>query len=310
MKNKNNTKSFAKLFPSLFVKGFCMGAADVVPGVSGGTMALILGIYRELIVSIRSFDLEFFRLLFSLEIKKAFDRAAWRFVLPLLTGILTAVFTLAGILSWLLDNRPVPLWSFFFGLILASIFTLIQHFKKRSLWILLCIILGAFCTYYLVGIMPAVTPDKAWFLFLCGAMAICAMILPGISGAFILVLLGKYHFILEAVHRRDFLILLSVAAGAGAGIFTFASILNWFFKKYPNVTIAVLTGFMLGSLRKIWPWKKTVFSAVDSHENLAGTLQKNILPEHWNVDVMMAICISIAGFLLVFLLNFWAKKRE
>ncbi len=282
----------------------------MVPGVSGGTMALILGIYRELIFSIRSFDLKFFKLLFSLKIKKAFDRASWRFVLPLLVGILTAVFTLAGILSWLLDNRPVPLWSFFFGLILASIFTLIQHFKKRSLWILLWIFLGSFCTYYLVGIMPAATPDKAWFLFLCGAMAICAMILPGISGAFILVLLGKYHFILEAVHQRDFLILLLVAAGAGAGLFTFVRILNWFFKKYPNVTIAVLTGFMLGSLRKIWPWKKTIFSAVDSHKNLAGTLQKNILPEHWDVDVMMAICISIAGFLFVFLLNFWAKKRE
>lgn len=273
-----------------------MGAADVVPGVSGGTMALILGIYRELIFSIRSFDLQFFKLLFSLKIKKAFGRASWRFVLPLLVGILTAVFTLAGILSWLLHNRPVPLWSFFFGLIIASIFTLIQHFKKRSIWIFLWIILGAVCTYYLVGIMPVATPDKAWFLFLCGAMAICAMILPGISGAFILVLLGKYQFILEAVHHRHFLILLLVAAGAGVGLFTFVRILNWFFKKYPNVTIAVLTGFMLGSLRKIWPWKKT--------------MQQNILPEHWDTDVMMAVCLSIAGFLLVFLLNFWAEKRE
>ncbi|MCD6184817.1 MAG: DUF368 domain-containing protein [Deltaproteobacteria bacterium] len=280
-----------------------MGAADVVPGVSGGTMALILGIYRELIFSIKSFDLIFFRLLFSLKIKKAFDHASWEFVLPLLAGILTAVFTLSGILSWLLQNKPVPLWSFFFGLILASIFTLIQHFKKCTLWILLWIILGAVCTYYLVGLMPAATPDKAWFLFLCGAVAICAMILPGISGAFILVLLGKYQFVLEAVHQRDFLILLLVAAGAGAGLFSFVRILNWFFKKYPNVTIAVLTGFMLGSLRKIWPWKKMMFSA-------AGTFQKNILPEQWNIDLIMAVSISIAGFLVVFLLNFWAKKRE
>ena len=280
-----------------------MGAADVVPGVSGGTMALILGIYRELIFSIKSFDLIFFRLLFSLKIKKAFDHASWEFVLPLLAGILTAVFTLSGILSWLLQNKPVPLWSFFFGLILASIFILIQHFKKRTLWILLWIILGAVCTYYLVGLMPAATPDKAWFLFLCGAVAICAMILPGISGAFILVLLGKYQFVLEAVHQRDFLILLLVAAGAGAGLFSFVRILNWFFKKYPNVTIAVLTGFMLGSLRKIWPWKKTMFSA-------AGTFQKNILPEQWDIDLIMAVSISIAGFLVVFLLNFWAKKRE
>ncbi|MBL0716570.1 MAG: DUF368 domain-containing protein [Desulfosarcina sp.] len=307
---KNNNKSFFQPFPSLFAKGFCMGAADVVPGVSGGTMALILGIYRELIFSIKSFDLKFFRLLFSLKIKKAFDRASWEFAFPLLAGILTAVFTLSGILTWLLQNKPVPLWSFFFGLILASIFILIQHFKKRTLWILLWIILGAVCTYFLVGIMPAATPDNAWFLFLCGAAAICAMILPGISGAFILVLLGKYQFVLEAVHQRNFLTLILVAAGAGAGLFTFVRILNWFFKKYPNVTIAILTGFMLGSLRKIWPWKKTIFGAVDSHQNLAGTLQKNILPEQWDSDLMMALCISIAGFLVVFLLDFWAKKRK
>jgi len=286
-----------------------MGAADVVPGVSGGTMALILGIYRELIFSIKSFDLKFLKLFFSLKIKKAFDRASWEFALPLLTGILTAIFTLSGILSWLLQNKPVPLWSFFFGLILASIFTLIQHFEKRTLWIFLWILFGAVCTYYLVGLMPAATPDKAWFLFLCGAVAICAMILPGISGAFILVLLGKYQFVLEAVHQRHFLILLLVAAGAGAGLFTFVRILNWFFRKFPNVTIAVLTGFMLGSLRKIWPWKTTISISVDSHQNLAGILQKNILPEQWNLELMIAIGISIAGFLVVFLLNFWAKKR-
>lgn len=275
-----------------------MGTADVVPGVSGGTMALILGIYRELIFSIKSFDLKFFKFLFSLKVKKAFNRTSWKFIMPLLAGILTAVFTMAGILSWLLYNKPVPLWSFFFGLILASIFTLIQYLKKRTPLVLLSIIIGAICTYYLVGMIPAATPNQAWFLFLCGAMAICAMILPGISGAFILVLLGKYQFILAAVHHRDFLTLLLVATGAGAGLFSFVRILSWLFKRYPNVTIAVLTGFMVGSLRKIWPWKKTVFN-----------LQNNVMPEYWNIDFLLAVGLALTGFMIVFLLNFLAKNR-
>jgi len=301
MKNRNNTRFFFKSFSALYLKGFCMGAADVVPGVSGGTMALILGIYRELVSSIRSFDLKFFKLLFSLKIKKAFERASWEFVLPLLAGVLTAVFTLAGLLSRLLHTHPEPLWAFFFGLILASIFTITGHFKKRTPLVLLWVIVGAVFTYRLVGIIPAATPDKTWFLFLCGAAAICAMILPGISGAFILVLLGKYQFVLTAVHNKDFAPLLLVAVGAVAGLFTFIRILNLFLKKFPDVTIAVLTGFMLGSLRKIWPWKKTV----------SGTaLQHNILPEHWNSDLMMAVCLSAAGFLIVILLSFCAEKKK
>ncbi|MBW2567500.1 MAG: DUF368 domain-containing protein, partial [Deltaproteobacteria bacterium] len=180
------------------VKGFCMGAADVVPGVSGGTMAFILGIYEELIKSIKSFDLSFLRLLFSLRVKDALDHASWQFLLAIGLGILMAIFTLARILAWLLQNQPVLIWSFFFGLIVASVLVVSKHLSKWTSLIFVWIGLGALFAYLLVGMVPAKTPDTAWFLFMSGAIAICAMILPGISGAFILVLLGKYHYVLEA----------------------------------------------------------------------------------------------------------------
>ena len=278
------------------IKGFCMGSADVVPGVSGGTMAFILGIYEELIRAIRSFDLNFLKLLFSFRIKEAMAHTAWKFLVAVGLGILTAIFSFAKILSWLLQNRPVMIWSFFFGLILASIFTVGRHLNKWDLSMIIGILLGTLGAYLLVGMVPVSTPNTPWFLFLCGAVAICAMILPGISGAFILVLMGKYQYILEAVNQRDFIILILVAAGAGVGLVTFARLLNWLFKRHHDMTIAILSGLMLGSLRKVWPWK----------ERIEGS---GILPSHWNNEVMMALSLMIGGFLLVFFLNLLAGKK-
>ena len=294
----------------LTMKGFCMGAADVVPGVSGGTMAFILGIYEELIKSIKSFDLSFLRLLLSLRVKDALDHASWRFLLAIGLGILTAIFTLARILAWLLQNQPVLIWSFFFGLIVASVFTVSKHLSKWTSLIFVWIGLGALFAYLLVGMVPAKTPDTAWFLFMSGAIAICAMILPGISGAFILVLLGKYHYVLEAVNNRDVFTLLLVAAGAGIGLATFVRLLNWLFNKYHDITIALLTGLMLGSLRKIWPWKKTLQSMEDAHGNVIATAQANILPSQWDSELMIALSLIVVGFLVIFSLNFLAEKKN
>jgi len=309
-RNKDRMQRSFKAYLVLTMKGFCMGASDVIPGVSGGTMAFILGIYEELIKAIRSFDLIFFRKLFSFKVKDAMNHVSWRFLLAVGIGILTAIFSLARVLSWLLQNRPVLIWSFFFGLIIASVFTVSRYLEKWSLTAYIFVGLGAACTYFLVGIVPADTPNTSWFLFMSGAIAICAMILPGISGAFILVLLGKYDYVLEAVNHHDFYILFLVAAGAGIGLITFVRLLNWLFSKYHDFTIAVLTGLMFGSLRKIWPWKKSQEVVVGLHGNTVFTGQVNVFPSHINAEVMGAFSLAVIGFLVVFTLNYLAGRKE
>jgi len=303
----HNNRTFTA-YIVLTMKGFCMGAADVVPGVSGGTMAFILGIYEELIKSIKSFDLIFLKLLFSLRVRDAMDHASWKFLVAIGLGIFLAIVTLARILTWLLQNQPVLIWSFFFGLIVASLITVSKHLNEWTPSVFVWIALGTLCTYLLVGMVPAKTPDTACFLFMSGAIAICATILPGISGAFILVLLGKYHYVLEAVNNRDILTLLLVAAGAGVGLVTFVRLLTWLFNRYHNVTIALLTGLMLGSLRKIWPWKETLASMRNTHGNVIPTVQANVLPPHWDKELMMAICLVVVGVLVVLSLNFLAER--
>jgi putative membrane protein len=294
----------------LAIKGFCMGASDVVPGVSGGTMAFILGIYEELVKAIRSFDLKFLKLVFSFKIREAVDHVSWQFLMAIGLGIFAAIFSLAKILSWMLQNQPVLIWSFFFGLIVSSVFTVGRHLNKWAWSDVGWMLLGAVGTYFLVGMVPVSTPDVPWFLFMSGAIAICAMILPGISGAFILVLLGKYHYVLDAVNNRDLFILLLVAAGAGFGLVCFSRFLSWLFKRHHDLTIAILTGLMLGSLRKVWPWKKTLQTITDSHGNVLPVLQANILPPLWNKEVTVAIGLMVLGFLVVFCLNLWAKKKN
>jgi len=290
-------------------KGFCMGAADVVPGVSGGTMAFILGIYEDLLEAIRSFDLNFVRLLLRFRFREAFRRTAWRFLVALLAGIFLAIFSLAKLLSWLLHNQPVLIWSFFFGLILASVYTVGRHLQKWSAGLIPWIILGALGTYLLVGLMPVSAPHTPLFLFASGAVAICAMILPGISGAFVLVLLGQYAYVLEAVTKRDFLTLFLVAAGAGVGILSFARCLNWLLKKYHDPTMALLTGLMLGALRKVWPWKQTVEGILGDQGTAASLYQVNVFPSTWDMEVLVSLCLMGLGFFIVFIMN-WCSSKE
>ena len=290
-------------YVTLAVKGFCMGASDVVPGVSGGTIALITGIYEDLIHAIKSFDLPSLHLLLRFRIKDFLNRVSYQFLAAVGIGILVAVFSLAKILSWLLQNEPVLLWSFFFGLILGSIVIVGRRVDDwiMSRWAVFGV--GALGAYFLVGLVPLSTPERAWFLFLSGAIAICAMILPGISGSFILVLMGKYEFVLQAVNDRDLMSLGIVAAGACAGIVLFSRLLSWLLDRYHDLTVSLLAGLMLGSLRKIWPWKEAVSMMRDRHGDLVPLIQRNRLPAHWESEVFLALSLMITGFVAVSLIH-------
>jgi putative membrane protein len=307
--SENLNRTF-KDYLVLSAKGFCMGASDVVPGVSGGTMAFILGIYDELIYAIRSFDLKCLQLFFTLKPRDLLNRISWQFLLAIVIGILTAVFSLARVLAWLLENRPVLIWSFFFGLVLASVLIVSRRIGQWKPKILVLLAGGIIGTYYLVGLVPVSTPNAWWFLLLSGGVAICAMILPGISGSFILVLLGKYKYVLDAVNQRDFLVLLLVGSGAVLGIVAFSRILGWFLKRYHDPTVAVLTGLMLGSLRKVWPWKETVETITDAHGYIVPLLQSNVLPGQWNMEVTVAIALMALGIMVVLILDHLANKKK
>jgi len=294
----------------LAAKGFCMGAANVIPGVSGGTMALILGIYQELINAIRSFNLHFLRLVGLLKIREAISSVSWPFLFPIGMGVLLATVSLAKVLSLLLESYPVTVWSFFFGLVLSSVLTVSRVIKRWGMPTFGAAALGAVGAYFLFGLMPGTTPDAPWFIFLSGFLAICAMILPGISGAYVLVLLGKYHYILEAINDKDLWTLLILVAGAVVGLLSFVRAIEWLLKRYHDLTMAILTGLMLGSLRKIWPWKETVSTFIDSHGEEVPTLQANTLPPSFDSEVGAALLLMILGFLVVFGMNFWTRRRD
>jgi putative membrane protein len=262
-------------------------------------MAFILGIYTELIGSIRSFDARLLKLLVTFRIREAVSHAAWPFLVAVAGGILAAVLTLARLLSWLLQHQPVFIWSFFFGLILASVFAVGRYQRRWTPGLLFWTGLGAAGAYFLVGLVPAETPTSPLFLFASGAVAICAMILPGISGAFILVLLGKYQYVLEAVNQRDLAVLVIVGAGAAAGLISFVRLLHWVLNRYYDVTIAVLTGLMVGSLRKVWPWKETVHQSVHLDGSALSAYQSNVLPPRWDGEVVLAVVLAAVGFAVV-----------
>lgn len=289
----------------LVARGFLMGSADVVPGVSGGTMAFILGIYEELIMSIRAIARPpFWQALLKFRIPEALRAVNAGFLIAIASGIFLAILTLAQGLEWMLNNQPVLLWSFFFGLVVASVVTVSDRVKRWTPQLLLAALAGTVGAYVLVGAVPVQTPNHWWFLILSGALAICAMILPGISGAFILVLLGKYQYILSAVNQREFIPVALVGVGAVIGLISFAQILGWLFKRYHDVTVAILIGLMVGSLRKIWPWKEIIASITDSHGVAIPTVERNYLPSltvggAFNVEIAIALGLALLAFVLV-----------
>ncbi len=298
----------------LVARGFLMGSADVVPGVSGGTMAFILGIYEELIQSIRMVGRpEFMRAVLGLRIRQALELINAAFLAAILAGIILAVVSLAPGIEWLLVHQPVLLWSFFFGLVLASVFTVSKRIRRWTPGLWLSLAVGMVGAYLLVGMVPVQTPETWWFLFLSGALAICAMILPGISGSFILVLLGKYQFFVSAVNQRDLVSLALAGMGAAVGLVSFAQVLGWLFKRYHDPTVALLTGLMLGSLRKVWPWKETVAFITDRHGAILPTVERNVLPALTvqgavNLEILYALALALVGFGLVMLIDRWAQQ--
>jgi len=295
----------------ILARGFGMGSADVIPGVSGGTIAFITGIYEELIHSIKSIDVEAVKLFFSGKWKSFWNHINGNFLLAVFAGIFTAVVSLARILEHLLETQPVLIWSFFFGLILVSSIVVARRIREWDYGRIVALISGVGAAFYITSVTPTETTDAAWFIFLAGMLASCAMILPGISGSFILLLLGKYAFALEAVNDVDVVALLLLAAGAVIGLMSLSRLLSWLFNKYHDVTVAILAGFMIGSLNKIWPWKKTVESIIiDGMEK--PLVQKNVMPalSEPGDRLLPAILLIIAGIALILVFEWMFRKKE
>ena len=295
-----------KDYGMLMLKGIAMGAADVVPGVSGGTVAFIVGIYEELINSIKSINPTNLKLLFSLRIAEFWKAINANFLLALVSGIAISIFSLAKLITYLLENEPVLVWAFFFGLVLSSTYFVAKTITQWDWKTYLFFVIGTVGAYFITVATPTETPNNLFFIFLCGAIAICAMILPGITGSFILVLLGKYFYIMSAVKSLDIVVMLVFICGAFIGITSFSNVLSFLLRRFHNTTIATLAGFMLGSLNKVWPWKETVETYVDSHGHIKPLVEENILP---NTLLWEGIGLMLFGFILVYVLEKISQKK-
>ena len=284
-----------------------MGCADIIPGVSGGTIAFITGIYEELITSIKSVDLKAFKLLLSGRFADFWSKINGWFLIVVLSGILVSVLSLARVITTLLNNHPIQVWSFFFGLIAISALVVSRDIHRWNVGVVIGLLVGGLSAYLITMAVPAETANSLPIIFFSGAIAICAMILPGVSGSFILLILGKYTFILTAIKEFKLGILFVFALGCVLGLMTFSRLISWLFSKYRNLTIAILAGFMIGSLNKVWPWKKTVETYVDRHGEIKPLVQENILPTtfqalgeepyFWQALMFFALGIALVVFL-------------
>ena len=316
-----------KLFPDYLIitlKGLAMGAADVVPGVSGGTIAFISGIYQELIDSINNVNVSALKTLKKDGLKAAWEQVNGSFLLALLTGIGISILTFSKIITHLLETQPILVWSFFFGLIIASITLIWKEITSWKLVDILFLLIGITVSYYITIARPVSSPDSYWYLFLSGFIAIIAMILPGISGAFILLLMGSYETVIGTINTfreglttanseilTQALLKLGVfAVGAIIGLKSFSKILHWMFEHHKNTTLTLLVGFMIGSLNKVWPWKEVLETRINSHGEVVPYIDKSILPQNFDGDpkIVMAIVLAILGFVLIFGMEKMASK--
>ncbi|MBL7842715.1 MAG: DUF368 domain-containing protein [Cyclobacteriaceae bacterium] len=293
----------------LYLKGLAMGGADVIPGVSGGTIAFITGIYEELLSSIRSIDVDALTLLRALRFVDFWKKINGTFLTVLLAGVLTSLLSLAKLMHWLLANYPIQIWSFFFGLILISSPLILREIKKWNGGIILTFMAGIAIAYIITILSPAQTPDDLWFIFIAGAIAICAMILPGISGAFILLLLSKYEYMIQAITKINIPVILVFAAGCVVGLISFSRLLTWILTHHRNLALALLGGFMLGSLNKVWPWKEVIAFRLDSAGKQVPAFDKSVLP--WDFlaktgndpQIIQAIVMMALGVFIVVLIE-------
>lgn len=297
------------------VKGICMGAADVIPGVSGGTIAFMTGIYEELVGSINSINMTAVKLLFTGKFRRFWKHINGNFLFSLILGIVLSILSLAKLMQYLLDYQPVQTWAFFFGLIVASSIFILKGIKGWKFKDFLMLAFGIVLGVVVCTLSPTETPDGLWFILICGAIAICAMILPGISGSFILLVLGKYKYMMDTLANiidgkgdlMDFLTIIVFVVGAAAGIIAFSKFLHWLLKHYHRETLLVMAGFIIGSLVKVWPWsdKKTVVMSQFPELmelNKSGALTDAIIEQHFGmVDLHVggAVIFAIVGLVLV-----------
>ncbi|WP_417858440.1 DUF368 domain-containing protein [Xanthomarina gelatinilytica] len=323
------------------LKGVAMGAADAVPGVSGGTIALISGIYEELISTISNVNISLIKTFRQDGFKTFWKALNGNFILALLIGILTSFASFMRLAKYLIEEHPVLIWSFFFGLIIASIFFVGKQIKKWSLATIISLIIGAFAAYYVTTLPSMASNSNPLFLFLAGAIAICAMILPGISGSFILVILGAYKTLSDSIHDWDFKRIAIFGVGAVVGLLSFSRVLKWLFKHYHNTTLALLTGFIVGSLNKIWPWKKSIMvlndttgqavpfsdisnlgslsvyqQQINDFESYKIVTEESVSPFVYSSinngessQLIAAIVLIVAGFLTIFILEKIGNKK-
>ncbi|WP_452231840.1 DUF368 domain-containing protein [Lacinutrix sp. MEBiC02595] len=315
-------------------KGMAMGAADAVPGVSGGTIAFISGIYEELINTISNVNLTTLKTLKTEGIKAFWEKVNGNFLLALFLGMVISFASFMKLAKYLIEQHPILIWSFFFGLIIASILFIGKQITKWNIATIIAVIVGAALAFYITSLPSMASNNNPFFLFFAGAIAICAMILPGISGSFILVILGAYKTLSVAIDSLDFKKIAIFALGAIVGLLSFSRVLKWLFKHYHNITLAVLTGFIFGSLNKIWPWKKTISVMIDTTKEVVpfssvsdlGTLsvyqktiqnfesyktitEKSILPSHYSelnqmdAQLLTAMALMTVGFLTIFILE-------
>ena len=322
-------KQKRKIFPdylTITLKGMAMGAADVVPGVSGGTIAFISGIYQELIDSINNISLSFFKVWKNEGLKTAWHKINGSFLLALILGIAISILSLAKVITYLLKNEPIAVWSFFFGLVVASIGLIGQQIKNWNLKSMLALVLSTAISYYITIAEPFASPESNFYLFISGFIAIIAMILPGVSGAFILLLMGSYEVVMRIINQfregilkgnfellgQALLKIMIFGFGAILGLKLFSKVLHWMFERHKILTLSVLVGFMIGSLNKVWPWKEVLSTRINSHGEVVPLMEKSVLPIHFdgNPQIILAITLMFAGFMTIFLMEKISMKLK
>lgn len=310
---------------TIALKGMAMGAADVVPGVSGGTIAFISGIYEELIESIDKINLSVLKTWKQNGFKSAWNSINGSFLLALFSGIAVSILSLAKLIKWLLHNQPVLLWAFFFGLVLASIVYIAKQIENWNIKVIIAIFIATVISFYITLAEPFASPESSFYLLFCGFIAIIAMILPGVSGAFILLILGAYQTAIDTINnlregliegnfeqfKDAFINFLLLAIGAIIGLKVFSKALNWMFKHQKNLTLAILTGFMIGSLNKIWPWKEVLKTRINSEGEEVTVIDKSILPNTYDADpqIVTAVGLMAVGFITILILERLGHKK-
>ena len=294
----------------LFIKGMSMGIANVIPGVSGGTIALITGIYEDLINSVKSFDTKSLKLITSIDILGFIKHTNLYFLLAVFGGSIVSVFSIASLFKYLFIHYPILIWSFFFGLIIASIYFVGKRISKWNTTTIISLAIGTLVAISLSFMTPASENDNLFFVFICGIIGISGMMLPGLSGSFILILMGNYELLMvTAIAELNILLLSVFFLGSAFGLMSFSHILSWVFKHYKNQTLALLTGFILGSLSIIWPWKEVAESII-----IKG--KEKIIAYNWyfpnelNTETILAILLILAGILSVYALENFALERK